>query len=94
MDKSFDTFSKDDILRQEDGVILWKGSPLTEEVVADIKDQARSFASSQLWKILKADLQWFAIKTLMEKGQTADDLRFAQLVGKIVNQIDERLKTI
>lgn len=95
VDKVFDTFSKDDILRpDENGGLLWKGQPLTAEVIADIRAQARQLQSSLLWKILKADLQWFAIKTLMEKGTTADDLRFAQLVGKIVNQIDEKLATL
>lgn len=94
MDKSFDTFSKDDILREENGTLLWKGNPLTAEVVEDIKSQAHEFRASLLWKILKADLQWFAIKTLMEQGKTADDLRFAQLMGRLVSEIDKRLNSL
>ena len=87
IDKVFDTFSTDDILKDWS----WKGKPLGDEDVANLKAQAKAFAESRLWRILKSEIQWLAIKTLMEKGKEADDIRFAQILGLFTKIIDEKL---
>lgn len=94
MDKVFDTFSKDDILKVVEGRISWKGNPLSDEDVALLKGQVAEFKNSFLWKVLKAELQWFAIKSLMEQGKTAEDLRFARLMGNLVRIVDEKLNSL
>lgn len=94
MDKPFDTFTKDDILREEGGVLKWKGHDLSQEVAATLKAEAHQLSSSTLWKILKAELQWYAMKSLMEKGETSEDIRVARIFGNVVAVIDDKLKSI
>lgn len=86
----FDTFSSSDLLR--DG--KWKGTPLTEEVISSIREEAQAFKSSQIWKILKAELQWFAIKSLLEGGKDGEDIRIARAFGNIITVIDDKLNEL
>lgn len=94
MDKLFDTFSTDDILKAVDGKVFWKGKPLSDEELGHLKGQAAEFEKSLLWKVLKSELQWFAIKNVLEKGKTAEDLRFAQLMGNLTDVIEKKLNTL
>lgn len=85
---SFSTFSPDDILRGN----TFRGRMLTDEELSSLAEQAKTFASSTLWKILKAELEWYAVKTLMEQGHDENDIRAARVFGNIVNVVDNKLK--
>ena len=84
----FDTFTSEDILRGN----KWKGPELTPDMLTTKKEQAEQLKDSLLWKVLKAELQWFALTSLMEKGETADDLRHAKLFGTLIQVLDQKLK--
>ena len=90
----FDTFSKDDVLREENGVVKWKGNELPAETLATLKQEAQAFSKSLLWKILKAELQWYAMKSLITEGKEVEDIRVARAFGNIVNVVDEKLKSL
>ena len=83
-------YSEPDLLRNG----TWKGNPLTPEQLEGLAAEATQFQKSFLWKVLKGELQHFAIKTLMEKGETAEDIRIARVFGNIVQQIDLKLNEI
>lgn len=80
-------FTTDDILKDW----MWKGKPLPPETIQELRDAATAFQSSTLWKILKSEVEWFAAKTLIEKGETADDIRFTRLLGNMVQVMDKKL---
>lgn len=84
----FDTLSAEDILADW----KWKGHPLSKEQIESLRAQARALTQSLLWKILTSEVQWLAIKTLLEKGKEANDLRAAQLLGLMVKTMDDKLK--
>ena len=84
---AFETFSSDDLFKGG----TWKGQKMPVEFLAAIKEEAATFKGSQLWKVLKAELQWFAIKSLMEKGTDAEDIRIARIFGNIVQVVDGKL---
>ncbi len=86
----FHTISKEDILRGG----KWKGKELDSETLARIKVQASTFKDSTLWQVLKAELQWSAAKTLLEKGSTASDIRIAQIQGYLTKVIDDKLEDL
>lgn len=95
----FHTLSSDDILKiriDEKGnkIWEWKGKEMSLEMIAAVTSQAKTFEGSTLWKVLKAELQWNALKTLIEKGTSETDIRAAQLLGYITKVIDEKLKEI
>ena len=87
MEGAFESFSSDDLLREN----RWKGQTVPLEFLVALKEEAVNLKQSQLWKVLKAELQWFAIKSLMEKGETAEDIRIARIFGNVVQVIDKKL---
>lgn len=88
MDKNvFETFSPDDLLRGN----KWRGVELPAETMGSLKDQAAQLYGSTLWKILKAELEWFAIKSLMENGKNEEDIRIARIFGNVVQVVDKKL---
>jgi len=87
---AFENFSSDDLLKGN----RWKGQVMPDEFLAAIKEEAATFKSSQLWKVLKAEAQWFAIKSLLEKGESGDDIRFARAIGNVVQVFDEKLEQL
>lgn len=84
----FHVFSKDDILANWE----WRGSRLDDETIGKLKSEAAAFQGSLLWKILKSEAQWRAVKTLVEEGRDEKDLAFTRQVGYVVHVIDEKLK--
>lgn len=90
----FHSITVDDILAKKNGKMTWKGEELSDEVVGKLKVQASNLSTSLLWKILKAEIQWIAAKTLLEKGKTDTDVRMAQMQGYITNIINNKLSEI
>ncbi len=84
---AFETFSVDDVLRGN----RWRGQEVPTELLLSLKGEAAALKQSQLWKVLKAELQWFAIKSLMEEGKDGEDIRIARIFGNVVQQIDKKL---
>ncbi len=90
----FNTIDKDDILRIKGEKWTWRGKEIDDNTIGNLKIQAKNFSESLLWKVLKAELQWQAVKTLLEKGKDSSDIRAAQLLGYLTIVIDEKLTTI
>ena len=86
----FSALSHEDILRGWE----WKGNRLDDETISKLKEESAAFSQSLLWKILKSEVQWIAVKTLMEKGHTADDIRAAQLLGYFTKVVDDKLTSM
>ena len=84
------TFDSDDLLKGN----TWKGAQLSEETLGAIRDEARNLKNSQLWKILKSEVEWFAVKSLIEKGETTEDIRIARSFGNVVQIIDGKLEEL
>lgn len=89
----FSTITVDDILRiKAPNVWEWKGKEVPTETIMQLKEQAKAFSNSLLWKVLKSELQWHAAKNLLEDGKTASDVRAAQLLGYLTTVLDTKLK--
>src|SRR3990167_1580134 len=88
----FHTLTKDDFLLIKKDKWEWKGKELDANMIGTLKEQARAFQDSTLWKVLKSELQWVSTKTLLEKGTSASDLRTAQLTGYLCQVIDKKLQ--
>ena len=78
----------------KNGAWFWKGKELGPEMVEKLQTEAKYFADSTLWKILKAELQYSAAKTLLEKGNSATDIRIAQIQGYLTKVIDDKLQSM
>ena len=91
----FHTISPEDILVvNKKGVWFLKGKELGPEMVEKLQSEAKYFSESVLWKVLKAELQYSATKTLLEKGNSATDIRIAQIQGYLTKVVDEKLQSM
>lgn len=88
----FHTLTKDDFLCIKGDKWEWKGKEISPNEIGILKNQAKTFSESTLWKVLKSEIQWVAAKTLLEKGTTASDLRIAQVTGYLTRVIDDKLR--
>lgn len=88
----FHTLTKEDFLSIKGDAWEWKGKELGVEMKGTLKAQAKTFAESTLWKVLRSEIQWVAAKTLLEKGTSETDLRIAQMTGYLTQVIDNKLK--
>lgn len=94
MKKKIEAFSTEDILQIKNGKWIWKGRPLNSEAISKLKEEAGAFHTTVLWQVLTSGIKWNGVKTLLEQGETAEDLRFAKLLGHIVDTMDNLLFTI
>jgi hypothetical protein len=97
----FNTISEDDLVRIErsgnptkSDVWHYRGDALTEAQVKTLQSQAKSFAQSELWKILKSELQWQANQKGLVKSMTTDDIIASKLMLYLVDVIDSKLKSM
>ncbi len=90
----FNTINEDDVLKITPNGWEHRGKPLSPEAIELLKGQARELSTSFLWNILKSELKWVAIKSLMEDGKDGSDIRAAQLLGYLTKVVDEKIKKI
>jgi hypothetical protein len=93
--------SEDDILRVERSgtptkpdVWHYKGNALTQAQVNLLKKQAETFATSEIWKILKDELRWHALQKGLVKSQTAEDLISSKVLLYLTDVIDSKLRSM
>jgi hypothetical protein len=94
VDEIFNTITEEDILRVEGGVWYYKNKPLTPGQVEALRNQATVFYKSDLWKILKDELQWRAQSKGMEKATSVEDIIGSKMLQYLVDVIDTRLKAM
>lgn len=97
----FNTISEDDILHIERSgtptkpdVWHYKGNALTQAQVNLLKKQAETFAQSEMWNILKAELRWHAHEKGLVKSQTAEDQIASKVLLYLIDVIDSKLKSM
>lgn len=89
----FHTITPDDIFKiNSNGKWTFKGKEMDEDVKARLQIQSENLKNSLLWQILKAELQWIAAKTLLERGLIDTDIRIAQIQGYLTQVIDKKLE--
>lgn len=88
--KAFETFTVEDVLRGN----RWRGQEVPAEFLLSLKEEAATLKQSQLWKVLKAELKWFAVSSLLLEGKDGEDIRFARIFGNVVDVIDAKLNDL
>ncbi len=89
----FNTISEDDILSEgPDGRWLFEGDFLPNEVRKLLQAEAKQLLGTRLWKVLKADIQYKANKSMFEKSRSIEDLIAGKLWLYTLDTIETRLK--
>lgn len=97
----FNTITEDDLIRIERSnsptqadVWHYKGDALKKEQVELLKVQAKSFAQSELWKLLKTELQYLAQQKGLVKSTTAEDIVASKMLLYVTDIIDSKIKSM
>lgn len=91
----FNTITSEDILRVKTPTIwLYKGKELTEGQVKQLRNQATAMYNSDLWKMIRDELRYYAQKKTMEEGQTESDLISGKMLQYLTDIVDSRLKSM
>jgi hypothetical protein len=97
----FNLVTEDDILRvqrssnpMKPDIWYHNGRPLQTAQVKLLQEQAKSFAQSELWKILKSELLHIAHKNGFEKATSEADMVTNKALVYLVDVIDSKLKSI
>ena len=93
VERLFNTVSERDILRQENGVWVFGARNLTDVEYGTIREQAKAFQSSLLFRIFEADVKYHCNKKMRE-AQNLEQLESAKMLEFIFDIWKSRLKKI
>ncbi len=88
----YNTITEDDIIKiTAPNVWMHKGNKLTPGQVVALRNEAKAFLESGLWKILKAELLWLA-KSGYSKSKTESDLIAVKLLELLTKALEDALR--
>jgi len=85
---------EEDILKMENGQIRFKGQILPREAEQKMARDASDFAESTLWTALRDDIQYQANGIMFYEGKTPDDLFAGRVMVKVIEIIDNKVKSL
>ncbi|MFQ5976316.1 MAG: hypothetical protein ACE5J5_08390 [Candidatus Hydrothermarchaeales archaeon] len=74
--------------------ILHKGRELDRETIDYLRDNAKTFENSTLWKILSNEVKYQANQRMYYKGENADDILAGRLMNYILDIIQKKINQI
>ena len=91
--KLYNCIDVDDILRKTpEGGWLFKGKPLTDAEVSQLKEQATFILKSRLWKVIRLDVQYQLGKKMFQEARVPEDILWGQLLTFLDDIIQTRLR--
>lgn len=85
----FNGITSQDILREENGQMIFRGRPITQSEKDLIEAEAKQFMNSTFWRILRMDIRWQINKKLFVDANTNTDIVW----GKLLVFYDDIIKT-
>jgi len=89
----FNTIGKDDILKQENGALLFKGNALNAQQVNALRVEANGILKSKMWAILVYDLKYEGNKK-EDEAVTLFQLESAKLLKYLAHIMLKRLNEV
>jgi len=66
--------TEDDILRITTEGYLLRKRKLTQEEFQTLREEAKALRDSELWNLMKRELEWTAYQAMTANAKTADDI--------------------
>lgn len=85
----FNAIGPEDILREEKGVFIFRGKPMTQAESDLLRAEAEQFVGSKLWRVLRMDVRWQLNKKMFIEPNITMDV----LWGKLLLFYDDIYKT-
>lgn len=89
--------TEDDILLISNKEWLLKKRKLSSEEIISLKEEAQSFQSSLLWKLMRNELRWLSNRQMFDQLQNPDDMIFGKAMLYDLEKIKdfiEKLKSL
>ena len=90
----FNAVTEDDILKVDGRHLTFRGQPLSQVQVAELKSGAESLQRLHFWQLLTAELQHEANRMMFEKSKTVDDLLFGKAVLYTIEVMKKKINQI
>lgn len=89
------SIKEEDILRvSEKGGIICRGKDLTREQIDAIKAEAEYLESSITLKLVLDDMEYLAQKTMFDRSQSFDDMRFGKAQLYVIDILRKKIKNL
>ncbi len=92
--KLYSCIGPDDILRQDGGQWIFKGRPLQNIEVAQLREEAQALRTMKLWSVIRLDIKYQLGKKMFEEARCKDDLVWGQLTTFLNDIIQSRIKSL
>lgn len=90
--KLYNSISEEDILRKDkNGSWIFRGRPLTQAEVAQLKQEAVLLKGSKLWFAIKQDIRYQLGKKMFDEAKVMDDILWGQLATYLFDIIKNRI---
>ena len=91
----FNTITVDDLIRPNGkGGYQVRGVELKSEDIHILKDDARVFRESIIWKVLKMDMQQAANERMFEKATAPEDLIFGKAMLYTLDVMERKMQSL
>lgn len=90
----FNTVGPEDILREENGKLLFEGRVLTDGEANLLKAEAAALMKSRLWKVLEREMQYQANKRMYVDSKSELDLIAGKLMVYHLDIMRTRMKKL
>lgn len=90
----YNTIGADDIVKEEDGVLMFKGKPLNKGEQQLLTSEAKTFLNMMLWKVLQTDIKYRANRAMFEKAKSEMDITAGKLWLYTLDCIQQRLEEL
>jgi hypothetical protein len=91
----FNGITDDDILKVlPNGNVIYRGKPLKEEIIVQIRDEAERFHNSALWKVLSKEVKYRANQRMFEKGMSESDMFVGKSILYTIDVIESKLNNL
>lgn len=91
----FNTIGLEDILHTNaNGETIFEDRPLNPAEVKMLREEAKLFYNSKLWKVLQRDIKWNANKIMFIESKNEFDLAVGKMLLYYNNIINSRLEKL
>lgn len=87
----FNAIEYKDILHKEGRDVMFRGKPMSKDMLVHLSNEADRFEKSTLWKILMYEIKWLANKQMFYHSKTESDMLFGKAMLFNIEQIEKKI---
>ncbi len=90
----FKAVTEEDILRNVNNHIVYKGQPITPEFAKELSAEAQMIMNTNLWKMLTDEMVYEAQQIMFERASSTDDMFFGKAIIWSIDVMKRKLMNL